>query len=190
MTNPLMDRRALAQEPAFFTLIKDTKELWMPTRRSILLAAASLAVLPGSFSARAQSANPAADPKTLIDWIYVETGKSGKNPNYNFALMSKKQRGRFSKAFLAAWDRAEKIATRKQDALIEADPVTNSQDPQIHSFTTKVESQTDSKASVRATFRDSAAAKPQSVVYVLVKEDGLWKIDDIDGLRKQFAQYK
>lgn len=159
----------------------------MFSRRAALAAAVSLVPLP----VLAQAA-PAAgqEPKQIVDWIYSETQKSGKNPNHNFALMSKKQRARFSKAFLAAWDAAEKRAAKKEEPLIEADPVTETQDPQVASFTTKVDSQSDKAAQVTATYRYSAKDAPKSIVYKFVKEGEAWKIDDVGAMRAMFRAYK
>lgn len=150
----------------------------------LLFAPSLLAPLPALAQAAPQ------EPKAIVDWIYLETQKSGKNPDYNFALMSKKQRARFSKAFLSAWDGAEKRAAKKEEPLIEADPVTETQDPQVASFTTKVDSQTEKSAQVTATFRYSPKDAPKSIVYKFVKEGAAWKIDDVGGMRAMFRAYK
>lgn len=158
----------------------------MLTKRLFIVAGAMLLASQAVYA----QAGAGQDPKQIVDWIYGEVVKSTKNPSYNFSLLGKKHRPRFSKSFLTQWDAAEKRAAKKEDPLIEADPVTNSQDPQVLKFATAVDSQTDTAAQVTATFTHVGNPGPTKVTYKFVKEGGAWKIDDFGGMRDTFKAYK
>lgn len=144
-------------------------------------------------AAHARPPASAKEPKDIVDWIYTQTIRSIKSPGKPFSVFQQENMSVFSKAFRAEYQRAQKAADKAGDMLIDVDPVTNSQDPDLKSFTTAVGTQDEKSAVVSASFANSGGAK-QEVQYLFVRDGADWKIDDIrsgkgagaSSLRKMF----
>lgn len=147
-------------------------------------------------AAWAQAIPTTGNPKAIVDWIYAELIKSQKTTEDAFSVFNEDVLGAlFSKAYIAAYRKADAMAKKKEEPLLDGDPVTNSQDPDISKVTTKIMAQNAGAATVAASFMNSGTA--DQVVYRFVKEGEAWKIDDIIAgksdpfsVRKLFAGYK
>ncbi len=146
-------------------------------RRAFLLSAAATLLAAGASSA-AQG-----DPLAIVSAIYA---RAIKEDGGNFLTLEHKDRIKYmSKSLVALWKKAEDN-TPEGDVLIDADPVSNSQDPDIKSFTVKQERREANRATVAATFTESGERGRKSTLdltvrYDFVREGGRWLIDDIRG---------
>jgi hypothetical protein len=150
----------------------------MIDRRALLLSAAAL--LAGGAARAAE----AGDPLAIVGMIYK---RAIKEDGGGFLTLEHAERKKYmSKSFTALWKKAEEN-TPKGDVLIDADPVSNSQDPDIASFTVKQELRQADRATVAATFKERSqdrgrqSALDLTVRYNFVREGGRWMIDDIRG---------
>jgi hypothetical protein len=155
----------------------------MQRRSFIMLCAAALSGLGLPSGLLAQS-SPAADPLAIVNAIYTRIAE-GKGESGGFVIGDKTSRTKYlSNAFAELWNRAE-AHTRKGDAgPLAFDPVTNSQDPDVKSFTVTSEARKEQRAIIAATLTGaSARANPSDAVirFDFVREAGQWKIDDIRG---------
>jgi hypothetical protein len=151
-------------------------------RRALILS--GTAGLLGA--ALARGALAADDPAGIVTAIYARTAK-GKGDAGGAFVIEKTARAKYlSKALAALWAKAD-ARTRKGDAgPVDFDPVTNSQDPDVKSFTVAAEKQGAGTATVAATIEShqrDARANPadKTIRYDFVQEAGQWKIDDIKG---------
>jgi hypothetical protein len=123
-----------------------------------------------------------ANPRDIVVEIYrISAGKDG---NYRgpSAFSDKGVRSRyFSKSLLAAIVRMEKLSKQKNEPILDFDPVTNSQDPDVKDLQIAVESETPSNVVVAARFLSFEEKEPSIVRYDFIKDGGAWKIDDIHG---------
>jgi hypothetical protein len=150
----------------------------MIDRRTLLLStAATLLVVGNSLAAQV------GDPLTIVSAIYQ---RAIKEDGGNFLTLEHADRQKYmSKSFTALWKKAEDN-TPEGYVLIDADPVSNSQDPDIKSFKVKQERREANRAIVAATFTESSERVRESkldltVRYDFVREGGRWMIDDIRG---------
>jgi hypothetical protein len=145
----------------------------MLSRRALLLSAAAL------LAAGAARATEAAEPLAIVREIYRLAMKE----EADFTLTHEGRQKYLSKSLVDLWLRAEKN-TPEGDVLIDSDPISNSQDPDIASFTVKQERRSADRATVAATFtehRTRKFAQDLTVRYDFVREGGRWMIDDIRG---------
>ena len=149
----------------------------MLDRRVFLLSAAASLLAGNSLAAQAN------DPLAIVSAIYR---RAIKEDGGGFLTLEHKDRLKYlSKSFAALWKKAEDN-TPEGDVLIDADPVSNSQDPDIKSFSVKQERREANRATVAATFAEGServreAAEDLTVRYDFVFERGRWMIDDIRG---------
>jgi hypothetical protein len=128
------------------------------------------------FAAGALSAIAADQPLAIVT----------KEDGGNFLTLKHADRRKYiSRSLVDLWLRAEKNA-REGYVLIDADPVSNSQDPDIASFTVKEEQRDAKRATVAATFTERSAGRRKSALdltvrYDFLRDGGRWKIDDIRG---------
>lgn len=62
---------------------------------------------------------------------------------------------------------------------LDFDPVSNGQDPSVHDLRIRTESENAGQAVVIADFRSHENVERDVLRYMLVREDGAWKVDDI-----------
>jgi hypothetical protein len=149
-------------------------------RRSLirlLVASSAATALPAHAAAPA-----AASPRDIVVEIYkISAGKDGKYQGPS-AFNDKAVRSRyFSKSLLAALVKMEKLSKQKDEPILDFDPVTNSQDPDVKDLQIAVESETPASAVVAARFLSFDDKAPSIVRYDFVKDGGGWKIDDMRG---------
>lgn len=134
----------------------------------VLLMAAAAAV---PTTARAAGENSPADVVTAIYRIYA--GPKGDYQTGN--LDDKRVAVYLSKSLRAALKAMDARSKKLNEPILDFDPVTDSQDPQVEKLTIAAESD----AVAAATFFSGDVK--HVVRYSFVREDGAWKVDDIAG---------
>ena len=150
-------------------------------RRSLirLLAASSCAAILPVFTAWPAAAT---SPRDIVVEIYrISAGKDGKYHGPS-AFADKGVRSRyFAKSLVAAITKMEARSKQKNEPILDFDPVTNSQDPDVKDLAITVESEAAAMVVVAARFLSFDETEPSIVRYDFVKEGGAWKIDDMHG---------
>lgn len=127
----------------------------------------------------------ANEPDTVVRAIYSRAAKGQGDEGGMFLFDEAVRRKNFSSALEALWRKAEAIAEANDEPVLDFDPVTNLQDPDVKSFTLASEARTDTTALLAVTltgrFTERARAADAVVRYALVLEDGSWRIDDLRG---------
>ena len=126
----------------------------------------------------------ASDPVAIVTAIYQKAAKGKGESGGQFLWLDPKVRPRtFSRSLVALWAKAEAATPEGDIGPVDFDPVTNSQDPGVKSFSVVSEKQTAEKATVAVTMTETvaqrSAATDRTVRYDFVREEGRWKIDDI-----------
>ncbi len=153
----------------------------MITRRTFVFAA----LLATTSAARAQAPSP-NDPVGILTAIYTRAAKGKGDGGGTFIIDSKAAKAKYlSKSLVALWAKAD-AHTRKGDVgPVDFDPVTNSQDPDLKSFTVATDKQDTDKATIAVTLighrQNDRKPGDEVVRYEMVREAGAWKIDDIRG---------
>jgi hypothetical protein len=156
----------------------------MITRRTLLMTSATtllaLAIRP------ALAAPPAAnDPLAIVNAIYARAAKGKGDTGGGFVIETKTAKAKYlSKALVALWAKADAHTPKGDVGPIDFDPVTNSQEPDVKSFTAVAEKQEADKAVIAVIIKGNtprAKAVDNTIRYSFVGDDGLWKIDDISG---------
>ena len=153
-------------------------------RRSLLLG---LAFAPAfAAPAFAKPAAKATTPKAIVEKIYAYALKEKGTKGMPFKFDSKKSLdAEFSSAMAAIWKKQAPLADKAGQPLIDFDIVANSQDPHIKNVKITVEKEDATSAIVAASFEASGGenepSTPDVVRYDFVKENGMWKIDDVRG---------
>src|SRR6202035_2605495 len=156
----------------------------MITRRTLFMTSATtllaLAVRP------ALAAPPVAnDPLAIVNAIYARAAKDKGDTGGGFVIETKAAKAKYlSKALGALGATAGAHTPRGDVGPVDFDPVTNSQEPDVKSFTAMAEKQEADKAVIAVTIKgNTPRAKPvdNTIRYSFVGDDGLWKIDDISG---------
>ena len=91
----------------------------------------------------------------------------------------------FSKSFDLLITTSETKAAHDGAAVLDFDPISASQDAELKKVTLKTDLLELGKAVVSASFENYG--QPTVVTYDFVKEDGLWKVDDIKGTTEKEA---
>ena len=151
----------------------------MLTRRSFVrTSAAGLAA--GIMIDRAWAAAE-GEPVAIVRAIYVRAAKANGGNFHQKAVRAKY----LSTELAALWDKAEAKTANDGPGPVEFDPVSNSQDPDIKSYTLATETQDSGRVVVATTIaghHDQRAHDADSVVrYDFVRENSHWRIDDIRG---------
>jgi hypothetical protein len=121
--------------------------------------------------ARAAGENSPADVVTAIYRIYA--GPKGDYQSGN--LDDKRVAAYLSKSLRAALRAMDARSRKLNEPILDFDPVTDSQDPQVEKLTIAAEGD----AAAVATFFSGDVK--HVIRYSLVREDGAWKVDDIAG---------
>jgi Protein of unknown function (DUF3828) len=151
----------------------------MLTRRTLAIFATAMLVAAGA-SAQAPSAN---DPVAIVTAIYARAA-SGKGGGA-FIIDSKAAKAKYlSKSLVALWAKADAHTPKGDVGPVDFDPVTNSQEPDVKSFTVTAETGEADKATIAAAFighHTTGKGPDQTVRYDFVRDANQWKIDDIRG---------
>jgi Protein of unknown function (DUF3828) len=156
----------------------------MITRRAIFSGCATV-VLAGALSRRTLAASP-DDPLAIINAIYARAAKGKGDGGGGFIIENKAAKAKYlSKALVALWAKADAHTPKGDVGPVDFDPVTNSQEPDVKSFTVTAEQREADKAVIAVTIagRGAPRAKPadNTIRYNFVHDGGQWKIDDISG---------
>jgi hypothetical protein len=159
---------------------------FMITRRTLLLTATaglSATALP-RFALAAPP--PASDPVAIVNAIYARAARGKGDGGGIFIIENKAAKARYlSKALVALWAKADAHTPKGDVGPIDFDPVTNSQEPDIKSFSVAAEKLEADKAVIAVTIagRGKPREKPadNTIRYNFVRDAEQWKIDDIAG---------
>jgi len=157
----------------------------MITRRALLRSSAP-GLLAGALSRRAFAAPPPAnDPVAIVTAIYARAAKGKGDSGGGFVTENKAAKAKYlSKSLISLWAQADAHTPKGDVGPVDFDPVTNSQEPDVKSFTAMAEKQEADKAVIAVTIKgNTPRAKPvdNTIRYNFVRETGQWKIDDISG---------
>jgi Protein of unknown function (DUF3828) len=158
--------------------------IMMPTRRTLLVRALIALFAAGDhYMARAEPP-PANDPVAIVTAIYTRAARGKGDGGGGFVIESKAAKARYlSKPLIALWAEADTMTPKDDVGPIDFDPVTNSQEPDVKSFSLATEKLETGKAVIAVTIvghrTDRGNPADQIVRYDFVKEADRWKIDDI-----------
>jgi uncharacterized protein DUF3828 len=174
----------------------------MVTRRAFVLPGLALAFAASASRAHAaqgakasqsaKSPQPAKgstgtsdDPVAILNAIYARAAKGKGTGGAAFVIENEAAKARYlSKSLIELWARADANTPKDDVPPIDFDPVTNSQDPDVKSFTVATEKLEADTAVIAVTISGRMPrAKPSdnTIRYNYVREGGKWKIDDISG---------
>jgi hypothetical protein len=169
----------------------------MITRRGVVLN--GLVVALAASSARhanaaqgkkaSQPAKPSQaisdDPVAILNGIYARAAKGKGDEGAGFVIENDAAKAKYlSKSLIELWARADANTPKEDVPPIDFDPVTNSQEPDVKSFTVVTEKLEADTAVIAVTISGRMPrAKPSDNIirYNYIREDGKWKIDDISG---------
>jgi Protein of unknown function (DUF3828) len=156
----------------------------MITRRMLTLTGMA-GLLAGAIAPRAFAASP-DDPVAIVNAIYARAAKGKGDGGGAFIIVTKAAKAKYlSKALVALWAKADAHTPKGDVGPVDFDPVTNSQEPDVKSFTVTPEKLEADKAVIAVTIagRGAPRANPadNTIRYDFVRDDGRWKIDDISG---------
>ena len=142
-------------------------------------------VLAGALSRRTLAASP-DDPVAIVNAIYARAAKGKGDGGGGFIIENKAAKAKYlSKALVALWAKADAHTPKGDVGPVDFDPVTNSQEPDVKSFTVTAEQREADKAVIAVTIagRGAPRAKPadNTIRYNFVHDGRQWKIDDISG---------
>jgi Protein of unknown function (DUF3828) len=157
----------------------------MITRRALILTALA-APFARLLSRPALAASPApSDPLAIINAIYARVTKGKGDSGGGFVIENKAAKAKYlSKSLIKLWAAADAHTPKGDVGPVDFDPVTNSQDPDVKSFTAQADKLEANAAVIAVTIatRTPVTSPADNVIrYNLVREDGQWKIDDISG---------
>ena len=155
----------------------------MITRRALTLAGlAAIAVSPFALAAP-----PVAnDPVGIVNAIYARAAKGKGDGGGAFIIESKAAKTKYlSKALVALWAKADAHTPKGDVGPVDFDPVTNSQEPDVKSFSVATEKLEADEAVIAVTIaghgKPREKAADNTIRYNFVRDGGQWKIDDISG---------
>jgi hypothetical protein len=158
----------------------------MITRRSLILTAAT-GLFAGAIS-RPALADPAApdDPRSIVNAIYTRVARGKGDGGGGFVTSDKSARARnLSRSLAALWIKADTHTPKGDVGPVDFDPVTNSQEPDVKSFTVTTESSSSERATIAVTLTGHNApprnAADAVIRFDFVRDPVQWKIDDIRG---------
>ncbi len=136
-------------------------------RRSFLVLAGASLLSPAALAAEAA-------PADIVASIYrIYAGPKG--DYQSGSIEDKRVAAFFTKSLRAALKAMNARSKKLNEPILDFDPVTDSQDPQVERLSIAPQSET----VVAATF--FSGELKHVVRYVFVREDGAWRIDDIAG---------
>jgi Protein of unknown function (DUF3828) len=128
---------------------------------------------------------PAEDPVAILNGIYARAAKGKGTGGAEFVMENDAAKAKyFSKSLIDLWARADANTPKEDVPPIDFDLVTNSQEPDVKSFTIATEKLEGDQATIAVTISGRMPrAKPSdnTLRYTYVREDGRWRIDDISG---------
>src|SRR3981189_2607485 len=153
----------------------------MITRRAFVLTAMFglfATVVPRRALAAPASPN---DPVAMVNAIYARAARGKGDGGGAFIIDSKAAKAKYLSGSLAElWARADAHTPKGDVGPVDFDPVTNSQEPDVKSFTVSAEKQDADKAAIAVviTGRDAPARKPadRTIRYEFVRAATEWKI--------------
>ena len=164
----------------------------MITRRTLVLTGMA-APLAGLLSHPTLAAPPGpapappvpSDPLAIVNAIYARVIKGKGNGGGGFVIENKAAKAKYlSKSLVKLWAAADAHTPKGDVGPVDFDPVTNSQEPDVKSFSAEAEKLEASNAVVAVTIatRTPLIRPADNVIrYNFVREGGQWKIDDISG---------
>jgi len=157
----------------------------MITRRALLLSSAT-GLCASALSRHAFAAPSANDPVAIVTAIYTRAAKGKGDAGGGFVIENKAAKAKYlSKSLISLWAQADAHTPKGDVGPVDFDPVTNSQEPDVKSFTVVAEKVEADKAVIAVTIVGRGAPRAHSVDntirYNFVREAGRWKIDDISG---------
>jgi len=157
----------------------------MVTRRTLLFTGTAALFTLASRRAMADPPTP-NDPVAILNAVYTRASKGKGDGGGAFIIEHKPARSRYlSKSLAALWARADAHAPKGDVGPVDFDPVTNSQDPDVKSFTVSPEKLDAAGAIIAVTIAGHDAprgnAADSTIRYDFVRDGGHWKIDDIRG---------
>jgi hypothetical protein len=174
----------------------------MITRRVVVLdalagALAAASVRPADAAQGKKASQPATsqpatsapgaseDPVAILNGIYTRAAKGKGDGGAGFVIENKAAKAKYlSKSLIDLWARADDNTPKEDVPPIDFDPLTNSQEPDVKSFSVVTEKLEADTAVITVTISGRMPrAKPSDHIirYNYVREDGKWKIDDISG---------
>ena len=154
----------------------------MITRRALVFTGL---LATASRSALADPPTP-NDPVAIVSAIYSRVAKGKGDGGGAFVFENAAAKAKYlSKSLVALWTKADAHTPKGDVGPVDFDPVTNSQDPDVKSFTVTPE-KLDAATAVIAVSIAGTAAPPANAAdavirYDFVRDGGHWKIDDIRG---------
>jgi hypothetical protein len=157
----------------------------MIARRSLILTGAAGLLTATCCPAPADPATP-DDPRSILNAIYTRVARGKGDGGGGFVTASKSDRARYlSRSLTALWLRADAHTPKGDVGPVDFDPVTNSQEPDVKSFSMSTETFNSQRATIAVTLTgyNAARTKPEDAVirYDFLLEGAQWKIDDIRG---------
>jgi hypothetical protein len=157
----------------------------MITRRKLVSAGAIALAAAVSRPMRAAPPSP-NDPVAIINAIYARAAKGKGDGGGAFIIENQAAKAKYlSKALVELWAKADAHTPKGDVGPVDFDPVTNSQEPDVKSFTAVAEKQdaTSAVIAVTITGHGKPPTKPAdgSIRYNFVRDGTQWKIDDISG---------
>ena len=155
----------------------------MIARRALTLTGlAAFAVSPFALAAPPAT----SDPIAIVNAIYARAAKGKGDGGGAFIIENKAAKAKYlSKALVALWAKADAHTPKGDVGPVDFDPVTNSQEPDVKSFSVAAEKLEADKAVVAVTIAGHGAARRKAadntIRYNFVRDGGEWKIDDISG---------
>ena len=134
-----------------------------------------------------------ADPAGIVTAIYTRAAKGKGDGGGAFIIENKAAKAKYlSKSLVALWAKADAHTPKGDVGPIDFDPVTNSQEPDVKSFTVATENQEADKATHRrhdrrAAMRRRASRRPDRSATISFATAPQWKIDDIKGASRRRA---
>ena len=157
----------------------------MISRRSLVLTGTAALFVTAS---RSGLADPPTtnDAVAIIKAIYTRTAKGKGDAGGAFVIENKSAKAKYlSKSLIALWAKADAHTPKGDVGPVDFDPVTNSQDPDVRSFTVMPEKLDAGTAVIAVTIVGNNApranAADATIRYDFVRDGGHWKIDDIRG---------
>jgi hypothetical protein len=157
----------------------------MITRRALVFSGTTGLLVATSPHAFAAPPTP-NDPLAIVNAIYARAAKGKGDGGGGFLLDSKATRAKnLSKSLSALWIKADARTPKGDVGPVDFDPVTNSQEPDVKSFTLTSEKSGADTATIAVTITGANAPRANAadavIRYDFVRDAGLWKIDDIRG---------
>jgi hypothetical protein len=161
----------------------------MITRRALLLTTTTGLLAVAASRAGLAQTGVTDDPRSILNAVYNRVTRGKGDSGGGFVTLTKSARARYlSRSFAALWLKAESRVPKGDGDPVGFDPVTNSQDPDVKSFTMATENFNSQRATIAVTItgHNASRANPTDAVirYDFVRDPTVrdpWKIDEIRG---------